>query len=308
MYQSHWDLRESPFQGDSAMQFLHQSPTHEEALARLQFLTDNHRRLGLLLGASGSGKSLLLDVFTQQLRRRGRPVVKIGLLGLEPGEFLFLLAAGLKLNFEPSASPLALWRAIADRLAEFHYQKLETVILLDDADCADDRVLAQVARLACCDPSNQSRLTLILAVRGENIRRLGDRLLELAELRIDLEPWDRAGTANFLNSSLAQSGARARSFPSRPSTACTSLHTAHPAAPPNSPTCRSSPAPGQISRKSMPTSCNRYITNWEPRNSLVSGDSSRIGTVNRLPKTENLSHGNSNSDWLFTIAKSSGKV
>lgn len=212
MYQSHWDLRESPFQGDSAVQFLHQSPTHEEALARLQFLVENRRRLGLLMGASGSGKSLVLEAFAEQLRRRGRPVVKINLLGLEPAEMLLLLAAGLKLNPDPSASTVALWRAITDRLTEFYYQKLETVILLDDADCADDRVLTQVVRLVRHDPSSQSHLTLILAGRRENMGRLGGRLLELAELRIELEPWNQADTANFLNSSLAQSGSKSPVF------------------------------------------------------------------------------------------------
>ncbi|MGD0383977.1 MAG: AAA family ATPase [Thermoguttaceae bacterium] len=208
MYQSHWGLLESPFQGDSAVQFIHHSPTHEEALARLQFLVDNHRRLGLLMGASGSGKSLVLEVFAQRLRRRGLPVVKIGLLGVEPAEMLLLLATGLKLNPEPSASPAVLWRAITDRLTEFYYQKLETVVLLDDADCADDRVLAQVARLVRHDSSPQARLTSVLACRRENMVRLGDRLLDLAELRIDLEPWDPSDTTNYLNTSLAQSGSK----------------------------------------------------------------------------------------------------
>jgi type II secretory pathway predicted ATPase ExeA len=212
MYQSHWGLRESPFRGDSGMQFLRHSPTHGEALARLQFLVDNHRRLGLLTGASGSGKTLVLEAFAEQLRRRGRPVAKINLLGVEAGEMLLLLAAGLKLNPEASASPAALWRAITDRLTEFYYQKLETVVLLDDADCADPRVLDQVARLARHDTSSESRLTLILAGQRERIGCLGDRLLELAELRIELEPWNQADTADYLNASLAQAGSKSAVF------------------------------------------------------------------------------------------------
>jgi len=212
MYQSHWGLRKSPFQGDSAPQFLHNSPTHEEALARLQFLVENHRRLGLLLGASGSGKTLVFEAFAEQLRRRGLPVVNINLLGLEPAEMLLLLAVGLKLNPEPSTTSAALWRAISDRLTEFYYQKLQTIVLLDDADCADDRMLAQVTRLARHGPSNESRLTMILAGRPEKIGRLGDQLLELAELRIDLEPWNQADTANFLNTSLTHAGSKSQVF------------------------------------------------------------------------------------------------
>ena len=59
MYQSHWGLRESPFRDGPDPQSFYQSPTHEEALARLHFLVEQHRRLGLLLGPEGSGKSLL---------------------------------------------------------------------------------------------------------------------------------------------------------------------------------------------------------------------------------------------------------
>ena len=72
MYQAHWGLQESPFRGDLDPKSYYQSPTHEEALARLSFLVGQHRRLGLLVGPSGSGKSLLLEVFAQQLRRGKR--------------------------------------------------------------------------------------------------------------------------------------------------------------------------------------------------------------------------------------------
>jgi type II secretory pathway predicted ATPase ExeA len=212
MYQSHWGLRESPFHGDMVMQSLHQSPTHQEALARLQFLVENHRRLGLLMGPSGSGKSLVLEAFAEQLRRRGRMVMKISLLGVEPAEILFLLATGLNSNPDLCTSTIVLWRAITDRLREFYYQKLDTVILLDDADCADNQVLAQVARLARHDAASEARLTFVLAGQREKIGRLSDQLLELAELRIDLEPWDQADTANFIKKSLIKAGRKSPVF------------------------------------------------------------------------------------------------
>ena len=71
MYESHWGLRESPFRGLADPRYFYCSPTHDEALARLSFLVENHRRLGLLLGVPGNGKTLLLNVFGRQLRASG---------------------------------------------------------------------------------------------------------------------------------------------------------------------------------------------------------------------------------------------
>ncbi len=212
MYQAHWGLTKSPFRDCLDPQFFYQSPTHEEALARLHFLVEQRRRLGVLMGPSGSGKSLLLEVFAGQLRRSGRPVARVNLLGVEPNEMLSLLAAGFQRNTAPSDSPANLWRAVTDRIAEYRYQRLEAIILLDDADRAGKEVLAQVTRLALHDPTPESRLTIVLAGHRERMGHLGERLLELAELRIDVEPWEQSDTADFLSASLAQAGRRSPLF------------------------------------------------------------------------------------------------
>jgi general secretion pathway protein A len=212
MYQSYWGLRDSPFRSNLVMQLLQQSPTHDEALSRLHFLVENHRRLGLLMGPSGSGKSLILEFFAGQMLRHGLPVAKINLLGVQSEEFLWLLAADLKVNPDPAASTATLWRTIIDRLAEFRYQQLQAVILLDDVESADRPLLDQIARLARHDCSPEARLTVVLAGQKDKIFRLGEHLLELVDLRIDLEPWDEAETAKFLQCSLAEAGRKTPAF------------------------------------------------------------------------------------------------
>ena len=212
MYPSHWGLRETPFRGSLDPHFFYQSPTHEEALARLQFLVEGRRRLGLLMGPTGSGKSLLLEVFARQLRSAGVPVAMLSLLGTDPAEMFGLLAAELKLNRDPTATAAQLWRAVTDRIVEHRYQQLATVVLLDDVNQADRQVLAQVARLAQFDPSPQSRLTIVLAGHREQMGRLGHRLLDLAELRIDVEPWEPSDTKDFISTSLAQAGCNSPVF------------------------------------------------------------------------------------------------
>lgn len=212
MYQTHWGLRESPFRSCLDPRFFYQSPTHEEALARLNFLVEQRRRVGLLMGVAGSGKSFLLEVFARQLRQSGRPVAKVNLLGLQPAEAICLLAAGFELNLDPSQSVARLWRSVTDRMAEYRYQQLDTIVLLDDADRAPSPVLDLVARLAHHDPSPASRLTMVLAGQRTRMSRIGDSLLELAELRIDLDPWEQSDTEAFLSSSLAQAGRESSVF------------------------------------------------------------------------------------------------
>src|SRR4051794_40746625 len=74
MYQAYWGLGESPFRGHLDARYFHQSATQEEALARLHFLVEERRTLGLLLGEAGSGKSQLFEIFAAQLPRFRRQV------------------------------------------------------------------------------------------------------------------------------------------------------------------------------------------------------------------------------------------
>jgi general secretion pathway protein A len=206
MYQSHWGLRESPFRNCLDPRTFFESPTHEEALARLHFLVEEHRRLGLLMGPAGSGKSLLLEVFAAELRRRGRWVAKLNLFGMEPLEVLWSLAAQWGSNLDRAEPAAVVWRALEDRLTEARYQQIGVVVLLDDAEQAGRGVLPHLVRLAKWDNSPESRLTLILAGRREGMGRLGDPLLDLAELRIDIQPWEAGDTESFLAGSLRQAG------------------------------------------------------------------------------------------------------
>ncbi len=212
MYQSHWGLQASPFRALSDVRFFYKSPTHEEALARLHFLVDQHRRIGLLLGGPGVGKSLVLEVFAQALRRSGCQVVLVGLIGLNPHELLWQITAKLGANPGTEENVARLWRRLTDRLIENRLQQQTTVILFDDADAAPEAVLSNIVRLAQHNPSTDARLTLLLAADVKRLDRLGPRLLDLAALRIDLSVWDEAATAGYLQSALAKAGRLAPAF------------------------------------------------------------------------------------------------
>ncbi len=221
MYQSHWGLREIPFRNRLDPRFFFESPTHEEGLARLHFLVEQRRRLGLLMGGSGSGKSLLLEIFAAQNRQKGYPVASFSLLALDPSEFLLELAQRFALNPPTNCSLPALWQMLLDRINEYRYMQLPTLILLDDADRAAPVLLPQITRLAQYDLTPESRLTLVLAGRQQRMGRLGEDLLELAEIRIDLDVWQSNDTEAYVKSSLSRAG---RNEPIFDTTALARLH------------------------------------------------------------------------------------
>ena len=212
MYREHWGLREAPFRTNLDPRSFYQTPKAEEALARLHFLVEEHRRVGLCFGPAGGGKSMLLEVLARQLRRQGRQVANIGLLGADVHELLWLLAAELGGNPGRGDSEFCLWRNVLERLTVNHLQQLDTVILFDDADEAEPPVADAIARLADSDHRAQSRLTIVATATTGNVRRLGNRLVDLVELRIDLEPWEQADTVGYILAALRHAGRREPAF------------------------------------------------------------------------------------------------
>lgn len=212
MYEAHWGLEQSPFRAPRDPRFFFCSPSHDEALARLQFLVEQRRRLGLLLGASGVGKSLVLQVLTHRLRRQGQDVVLLSATARSGTELLWQLAAQLGCNPPAAATDAELWRRITEQLAERRLTRRSALVLVDDADAAAPEVAGVLVRLLQDDVHPESWLTVILAANSQRFRKLDSRLLELAELRIEVEPWTADETQAYVHDSLRKAGARGELF------------------------------------------------------------------------------------------------
>jgi general secretion pathway protein A len=209
MHESYWGLRESPFRRERRIRYYFPSPTHEEALARLEFLVAARRRLATLSGCEGSGRTTTLELFSRQQRQRGQMACLLNLLGIDQRSFLWELAAGLGANPRTTADCFTLNRQIQDRLRENDLQGISTALLLDDADQAENEVLMQVLRLVKTAPDG---ITVLLALEPARFVRLGGDLLQLSQLRIHLESWEASDVQEYLQASLAQAGCTRRVF------------------------------------------------------------------------------------------------
>jgi general secretion pathway protein A len=71
MYLDFWNLKEHPFQNVDDTRFAYLSDQHHEGLARLVYLVENRKLGGVLTGPYGVGKTMVIELLAQQLRKSG---------------------------------------------------------------------------------------------------------------------------------------------------------------------------------------------------------------------------------------------
>jgi type II secretory pathway predicted ATPase ExeA len=168
----------------------------------LDFLVEQRSRLGLLLGPAGSGKSLVLAASACRIARTGAALALVPAAAAEEQQLLESLAIGWNVQ-EAGDNCGTHWRAVLDRLEELKLETVPAVALLDDLDRASPAAVAVVERLMSL---SDVPLTLIAAARPATANRLAGRLLEQADLRIDLSPWTEDETREYIQTSLTDAG------------------------------------------------------------------------------------------------------
>ena len=212
MYQAYWGLTQSPFAPALCRQLAEQHPLCGEALARLDFLVEHRSRFGLLVGPPGSGKSLVLSEFARRQHAAGAAVALIDATGLHATDVLRELATAWGCDHFSTSDSAALWRLTTDRLAELRLEQVPAVLVLDDLDQSTGEVLIVVQRLLQVP---DVVFTVLASACDDGVSRLGSRLTDLAELRIELALWTADDTRNFLKASLAAAGRHEPAFAER---------------------------------------------------------------------------------------------
>jgi len=202
----HWGLERWPFCTSPGVGQFYPTAGHNEALARIEYLAAGHRRLGVLLGESGMGKSLVLRIAAGQLGRQRRAVALVDALGATTREFMWQVACGLGTTPREDADTPWLWRQVADRVAENRAQQVDTVLLVDSAGQAGPDLATQIARLARLDSTASARWTIVLAAEPAQAARWDESLRTLVDLRIDVAAWTSEDTIGFVQTALVEAG------------------------------------------------------------------------------------------------------
>lgn len=206
MYESHWGLSESPFASRLSTKWFHESPVHDEALARLFYLIEQRRGFGLLSGSSGTGKTLTLRHLDGQIRRSQRRVASVDTLGMDGHELLWQLSVSLGLTPREGESRWNLWRRVSDHLKARQLARVQTVFLFDHLERADTTCHSMIERLFSAASSTGTLTTFIASVRSSDVASLSGFLSDLSDLRVELANLQISETEAFVRSQLSRAG------------------------------------------------------------------------------------------------------
>ena len=180
MYESFFGLREPAFSLTPDPRFLWPSETHQEGFAALYYGITRRKGFLLLTGDVGTGKTTLLRAVLSQIPQEIEVALLMNTADLDGIDLFKLIAAELRLegNFATRADYLiALNRFLLTRLD----RGLNTVLVIDEAQNLDRRLLEQVRLLSNLETASEKLLQIVLTGQPE----LRDVLAgaELAPLR-----------------------------------------------------------------------------------------------------------------------------
>ena len=215
MHWQHWGLTGDPLADVLDASAYVATPSQDEALARIDYLIQSGKRLGLVVGPSGCGKSLVLALATFAARRRGAYVARFSAVGLDGlGLFEQTLVGWQRLTIDAPTLDQA-WREIDSVLAEGRHSGRGAIVLLDDAERLGESARRQLDRLVAIERARHTRLTIVLSGESSIWRTLELSLLEAIELRIDITPWSVEELEHYLTASLERHGRTAPTFEPR---------------------------------------------------------------------------------------------
>lgn len=202
-YLRHWQLEYSPYRPTGEV---YPAPSHQEAMARIDYLCQQRRMLGALVGGKGMGKSTVLSEARRLREREGRYAAEVDAFGLTPRELLWQVACGFDAQPALTDSVSRLWQRLTDSAAEHAYRNETAMLLVDDAGQAGPDLCQHLVRLTRVAAMAGAGWTIVLAATEPQACRWPESLLELIDLRIDLFEWDEDTTVDYLQHALMEAG------------------------------------------------------------------------------------------------------
>lgn len=212
MYLEAFNLTTYPFQVAPDAEFLYLSKAHARAKAYLDYAIWSPDGFVVITGDVGCGKTILIKKVLAELPK-AIVVAKIFQTQIDEVEFLQLLLAqfGIK-AFE--AKKVELLDTVNNFLVNQHMQKRQVVLIVDEAQNLNERVLEEIRLLSGLEAGNEKILNVILAGQSELSQKLNapsmEQLAQRVQLRFHIRPLNQTETQEYIEHRLTVAGAANR--------------------------------------------------------------------------------------------------
>jgi type II secretory pathway predicted ATPase ExeA len=207
---AHFGLSEDAFTNDPVTACWFASAEHEDAERRLLRGVRQSKGLTLLLGESGTGKTLLLRRVLDALPEERFEAGVLTMIASDPGAGWLLGRLARQIGVEdPSADRMALRSQIYARLVELREEGRHTVVMIDGAQgIAHDEDLAELRGLLLLEHDERRLLSILLAGPSglDAVVARDAALAERIEMRIVLPSLSEASARAYVAHRLGAAG------------------------------------------------------------------------------------------------------
>jgi len=160
-YLAHFGLNEAPFGLTPDTDFFFASPQHQEALNTLLYALENGEGFIKIVGAVGTGKTLLCRTLLASLPTHCRAVY-LPNPALDPTGILFAVAEELGLKLTGDESHYRVHKAILSRLIALAKHNIHVLLIVDEAQAISRESLETVRLLSNLETEKHKLLTIVL--------------------------------------------------------------------------------------------------------------------------------------------------
>ena len=202
-------LAEDPFSPTPDPRFFYPAPPHQEALASLIYGIQKRQGFLALVGATGTGKSLVSECLMEHLKANSIDFAFLFNSKINPEQFFELLAHDLDLQYR-NATKTSILIALNEYLVKRSLAGQTTVLIVDNAQKLGADVLEEIELLGNLENRRGRLLQVIFAAQPSferlleksELRGLRQRLL----LRSRLGPFEAGQISEYVESRLAKAG------------------------------------------------------------------------------------------------------
>lgn len=208
MYNAHFDFSEPPFENNLDQRFFFLSENHKEVLEALLFFVREGKGFALVCGDVGTGKTMLINSFLDQLPSAVKTIV---LSNPDAGYLTLLRYIGRHLGVDdPSCSVLELFDAVKDALVKARQEGRRFILIIDEAHLLSNEALEGVRLLSNIETRQEKLLQILLVGQYELSHKL-DRvdmrqLRERININRFLSPMDQSETIDYIDHRLRVAG------------------------------------------------------------------------------------------------------